>query len=43
MTLNIIAGLMALFVLKPMRLRHFANSRMEFASNSRAHLEVEYK
>jgi hypothetical protein len=27
MTFNVIAGLMALFVLKPMRARHFAKSR----------------
>jgi MFS transporter, OFA family, oxalate/formate antiporter len=32
MTFNIIAGLMALFVLKPMRLRHFAASRKAFPS-----------
>jgi OFA family oxalate/formate antiporter-like MFS transporter len=32
MTLNIIAGLTALFVLRPLRLRHFANSRMEIAT-----------
>jgi OFA family oxalate/formate antiporter-like MFS transporter len=30
MTCNIIAGLMALFVLKPMRLRHFAKSRAAY-------------
>jgi OFA family oxalate/formate antiporter-like MFS transporter len=30
MTFNIIAGLMALFVLKPMRVRHFARSREAF-------------
>jgi len=30
MTFNIIAGLMALFVLKPMRLRHFAASRKAY-------------
>jgi OFA family oxalate/formate antiporter-like MFS transporter len=32
MTFNIIAGLMALFVLKPMRLRHFAASRKAYPS-----------
>jgi OFA family oxalate/formate antiporter-like MFS transporter len=32
MTGNVIAGLMALFVLKPMRVRHFAKSREEFPS-----------
>jgi MFS transporter, OFA family, oxalate/formate antiporter len=31
MTFNIIAGLLALFVLKPMRVRHFARSREAFA------------
>jgi OFA family oxalate/formate antiporter-like MFS transporter len=30
MTFNIIAALMALFVLKPMRVRHFAKSRSDF-------------
>src|SRR5450631_2656082 len=30
MTFNVIAGLMALFVLKPMRLRHFAKGREAF-------------
>src|SRR6202047_4146984 len=30
MTFNVIAGLMALFVLKPMRVRHFAKSREAF-------------
>jgi MFS transporter, OFA family, oxalate/formate antiporter len=30
MTFNVIAGLMALFVLKPMRVRHFAKSRLAF-------------
>jgi OFA family oxalate/formate antiporter-like MFS transporter len=30
MTFNVIAGLMALFVLKPMRLRHFAASRAAY-------------
>jgi MFS transporter, OFA family, oxalate/formate antiporter len=30
MTFNVIAGLMALFVLKPMRVRHFAKSRQAF-------------
>jgi MFS transporter, OFA family, oxalate/formate antiporter len=32
MTFNVIAGLMALFVLKPMRVRHFARSREAFPS-----------
>jgi MFS transporter, OFA family, oxalate/formate antiporter len=32
MTFNIIAALMALFVLKPMRVRHFAKSRADFPS-----------
>jgi OFA family oxalate/formate antiporter-like MFS transporter len=32
MTFNVIAGLMALFVLKPMRVRHFAKSREAFPS-----------
>jgi OFA family oxalate/formate antiporter-like MFS transporter len=32
MTCNIIAGLMALFVLKPMRVKHFAKSREAFPS-----------
>src|SRR6202030_4126696 len=32
MTFNIIAALMALFVLKPMRIKHFAKSRAEFPS-----------
>jgi hypothetical protein len=30
MTFNIIAALMALFVLKPMRVKHFAKSRVDF-------------
>jgi hypothetical protein len=30
MTFNVIAGLLALFVLKPMRRRHFAHSRETF-------------
>jgi MFS transporter, OFA family, oxalate/formate antiporter len=34
MTFNVIAGLMALFVLKPMRLRHFAKSRADFPANA---------
>jgi OFA family oxalate/formate antiporter-like MFS transporter len=34
MTCNIIAGLLALFVLKPMRIRHFAKSRDEFPAAS---------
>jgi hypothetical protein len=29
-TFNIIAALMALFVLKPMRVKHFAKSRIDF-------------
>ncbi len=33
-TCNIIAALMALFVLKPMRVRHFAKSRAAFPSSS---------
>jgi len=36
MTFNIIAGLMALFVLKPMRVRHFAKSRDAFPSSAAA-------
>src|ERR1700688_2787941 len=32
MTCNIIAGLLALFVLKPMRVKHFAKSRLDFPS-----------
>src|SRR6202011_1347409 len=32
MSFNIIAALMALFVLRPMRIRHFAKSRAEFPS-----------
>jgi len=32
MTFNVIAGLLALFVLKPMRLRHFAKCRAVYAS-----------
>jgi MFS transporter, OFA family, oxalate/formate antiporter len=32
MSFNIIAALMALFVLKPMRVRHFAKSRVDFPS-----------
>jgi OFA family oxalate/formate antiporter-like MFS transporter len=34
MSLNIIAALMALFVLKPMRVRHFAKSRVDFPSTA---------
>jgi OFA family oxalate/formate antiporter-like MFS transporter len=30
MTFNIVAALLALFVLKPMRVRHFAKSRLDF-------------
>jgi OFA family oxalate/formate antiporter-like MFS transporter len=33
MTFNVIAGLMALFVLKPMRLRHFAKGREAFPAS----------
>jgi MFS transporter, OFA family, oxalate/formate antiporter len=36
MTFNIIAALMALFVLKPMRARHFASSRVKFPTTSAA-------
>jgi OFA family oxalate/formate antiporter-like MFS transporter len=36
MTFNVIAGLLALFVLKPMRARHFVTSRAAFASESSA-------
>jgi OFA family oxalate/formate antiporter-like MFS transporter len=36
MTFNVIAGLMALFVLKPMRVRHFARSREAFPSSAPA-------
>jgi OFA family oxalate/formate antiporter-like MFS transporter len=36
MTFNVIAGLMALFVLKPMRVRHFAKSREAFPSSAAA-------
>jgi OFA family oxalate/formate antiporter-like MFS transporter len=36
MSFNIIAGLMALFVLKPMRTRHFATSRVKYAAESPA-------
>jgi len=36
MTFNVIAGLMALFVLKPMRARHFARSREAFPSAAAA-------
>jgi MFS transporter, OFA family, oxalate/formate antiporter len=34
MTCNIIAGVLALFVLKPMRARHFATSRQKYASEA---------
>jgi OFA family oxalate/formate antiporter-like MFS transporter len=34
MTGNVLAGLMALFVLKPMRVRHFAKSREDFPSSA---------
>jgi OFA family oxalate/formate antiporter-like MFS transporter len=36
MTCNVIAGLMALFVLKPMRVRHFAKSREAFPVSAAA-------
>jgi len=36
MTFNVIAGLMALFVLKPMRVRHFAKSREAFPTSAAA-------
>jgi OFA family oxalate/formate antiporter-like MFS transporter len=36
MTFNVIAGLMALFVLKPMRIRHFAKSRDAYPSQASA-------
>jgi len=31
MTFNLIAGLLALFVLKPMRVRHFVKSRATYS------------
>jgi hypothetical protein len=31
-TFNIIAALLALFVLRPMRVKHFAKSRVDFPS-----------
>jgi OFA family oxalate/formate antiporter-like MFS transporter len=34
MTFNIVAALLALFVLKPMRVRHFAKSRLDFPSSA---------
>ena len=34
MTFNIIAGLMALFILKPMRVQHFARSKEQYAAES---------
>jgi OFA family oxalate/formate antiporter-like MFS transporter len=34
MTFNVIAGLMALFVLKPMRVRHFAKSRETYPASA---------
>jgi hypothetical protein len=34
MTFNVIAGLLALFVLKPMRLRHFAKGQEAYAPAS---------
>jgi OFA family oxalate/formate antiporter-like MFS transporter len=34
MTANVLAGLLALFVLKPMRARHFAKSREQFPSSA---------
>jgi OFA family oxalate/formate antiporter-like MFS transporter len=36
MTFNVIAGLMALFVLKPMRVKHFAKSRDAYPSQASA-------
>lgn len=36
MTFNVIAGLLALFVLKPMRMRHFLKSRDAYATASEA-------
>src|SRR5271165_5122383 len=36
MTFNVVAGLMALFVLKPMRARHFAKSRDAYPSQAAA-------
>jgi len=41
MTFNVIAGLLALFVLKPMRLRHFAKSRLVYASSPMVRLPHE--
>ena len=32
MTFNVLAALLALFVLKPMRVRHFAKSRAAYES-----------
>jgi OFA family oxalate/formate antiporter-like MFS transporter len=34
MTFNVIAALLALFVLKPMRVRHFARSREAYPADS---------
>ena len=34
MTFNIIAGLMALFILKPMRIQHFVRSKEQYAAES---------
>src|SRR5437763_6699711 len=34
MTFNVIAGLLALFVLKPMRVRHFAKSREDYPTQA---------
>jgi hypothetical protein len=34
MSFNIIAALMALFVLRPMRIKHFAKSRADFPSTA---------
>jgi MFS transporter, OFA family, oxalate/formate antiporter len=36
MTFNVVAGLLALFVLKPMRVRHFAKSRATYPSQASA-------
>jgi hypothetical protein len=33
MTFNVVAGLLALFVLKPMRTRHFAQSREIYSTS----------
>jgi hypothetical protein len=36
MTFNVVAGLLALFVLKPMRVRHFAKSRLTYPAPTAA-------